>query len=95
MDNNPQQPLERDLPNTTVKLVFEQIDTDEPDIKGCKVYLEYKNRIITEKVLISEDRTVAECWAAEVFDFVRDQLAAKMAAQSNVVFSAPKKEDMN
>lgn len=84
-----------DSPNKIVKLVFEEVDTDEPDIKGCRVFLEYQNRMITEKVLLGDDRTVAEAWAAEVFDFVRDQLAARMRAQSGVFFAAPKKEDMN
>lgn len=85
----------QDSPNTIVKLVFEEIETEEPDIKGCRVYLEYKHRMITEKVLLGEDKTIAEAWAAEVFDFVRDQLAARMRAQAGVFFTAPKKEDMN
>lgn len=84
-----------DSPNTIVKLVFEQVDTEIDDIKGCRVFLEAPNRQITERVLLGEDRTVAECWAVEVFEFVRDQLMAKMRADQAMVVNSPKKEDMN
>lgn len=88
-------PQPQGSPNFIVKIVFEQVDTDEEDIKGCKVYLEMPNRPITDKVLISEDRTVPECWAAEVFDFIRAQLRAKMEAMHGTFVQAPKKDEMN
>lgn len=82
-------------PNPVVKLVFEQVDTDDPEVKGCKVYLEMPDRDITDDVLMGEDRTVAECWAAEVFDSIRQQLQLKMLAQGGYFGDQPKKEEMN
>lgn len=82
-------------PNKIVKIVFEEIDTDEPDIKGCKVYPEYEGRQLNLGVLIKEDRTIAECWAIEILEFIRAQLLAKAGEMGGVAMEAPKKEEMN
>lgn len=82
-------------PNKIVKIVFEQVDTDEPDIKGCRVYPEYDGRQLNLGIFTKDDRTIAECWAIEMLEFIRAQLLAKAHDVGGVAMEAPKKEDMN
>lgn len=82
-------------PNKIVKIVFEEVDTDEPGIKGCKVYPEYENRTLNLGTLLKEDRTIAECWSIEMLEFIRAQLLAKANELGGIAMEAPKPEDMN
>ncbi len=90
-----QLPSNLDSPSLLVKICFEEVDTEEEGVKGCRVYLETSGRPITEKVLIGADRTIAEAWAAEIFDFVHYQLTQKMEANMGDLYTQPKREDMN
>lgn len=82
-------------PNLKVKIVFEQVDTDDESVKGCKIYLEQPHRDITEEVLMGEDRTIAECWSAEVFEQIRQQLQLKTLAEGGYFGAHPRKKEMN
>lgn len=91
--DKPQSPPER--PNKIVKIVFEEVDLDEPGIKGCKVYPEYEGRNLNLGILLKEDATIAEHWSIEMLEFIRAQLLAKASEQGGIAMESPKKEDMN
>jgi hypothetical protein len=82
-------------PNRVVKIVFELVDVEDEDVTGCKVYLEMPDRPIDEKVLIGDDCTVPEKWAANVFDAIRADLSRMQQENQGYVLQTPKLEDMN
>lgn len=83
-------------PNRRVSIVFELVDLDEEsDVMGCKVYLDMPSRPIDEKVLVGEDCTIPEKWAANVFDAIRADLARMQQENQGYVMQTPKLEDMN
>ncbi len=87
--------MDHQKPNKIVKIVFEVVDTDDEDVSGCRVYLEMPDRPITEKILIADDCTIPEKWAANVFDAIREDMLRMAHSGGGQTMSTPKPEDMN
>lgn len=84
-------------PNRVVRMVFEECDTDQDDIKALKVFLDTPERPLDEAWADGDDQTLAEVWATDVMSFVESYMHRQMMENdvNGFVMTTPKKGDMN
>ena len=82
-------------PNKIVKLVFEEVGTDE-ETGILKVYLEASERPLDEDMCNSDDHTLAELYSSEVMSVVTAMMTRLAEENSDLkVHEIPKTGDMN
>ena len=84
-------------PNKIVKVVFEEVATQDKDVVALKVFIEAPDRDLDDKWAQCEDPTLAEIYATETMAFMESYMHRQMMEQdvNGYVMTTPKKEGMN
>ncbi len=84
-------------PNKIVKIVFEEVPTDDKEVVALKVFIEAPDRPLDEQWAQCDDPSLSEIYGTETMAFLESYMHRQMMEQdvNGYVMTTPKKGEMN